>query len=579
MFVRPDLVLMHAPSVYDFRRKTILYGPIADVIPSLPVYEMYPVGFTTIAEYLLSLGFETRVVNLAYRMLASDRFDAERMIARLRPRRAFGVDLHWLPHAHGAVEVARLAKKHHPDTPVLVGGWASTYFHRELIELDCFDYVFRGDSTEIPVGMLMRALADGDTSDARLAAIPNLTWKDRGGQTRVNELTNVPEVLDRWGNNYLNMFKMSVKFGSIGSQIPFHDWWTYPITAVMTCRGCKQNCAICGGAGPAVKGYASRNCTAFRPAELIVRDLARLARHTSGPLFLIGDLNQGPPGYADTILAGLKRHRVRNNVIIELFDGAPPSYFRQISDSVPHFNFEMSPETHDETIRRRGGKRYSNDDVVSAVHHALANGAGKFDLYFMIGLSGQTPASVLDTVEWAGELMDRFDRRLALFISPLAPFLDPGSLAYENPDKYGYRILFKDFASYRDAISGPTWKQALNYETKWMTRDQLVDVTYQAGRRLNRLKFEKGRIDKHTYQYVDGRIGRAVDLMAQFDRLVASGDPELIERERARLKQAADEASTDTVNAPHEIKWRVLGRNFNYFAIARDMFLGEKDLD
>ena len=79
MFVRPDLVLMHAPSVYDFRRKTILYGPIADVIPSLPVYEMYPVGFTTIAEYLLSLGFETRVVNLAYRMLASDRFDAERI--------------------------------------------------------------------------------------------------------------------------------------------------------------------------------------------------------------------------------------------------------------------------------------------------------------------------------------------------------------------------------------------------------------------------------------------------------------------------------------------------------------------
>jgi hypothetical protein len=109
-----------------------------------------------------------------------------------------------------------------------------------------------------------------------------------------------------------------------------------------------------------------------------------------------------------------------------------------------------------------------------------------------------------------------------------------------------------------------------------MTRDQLVDVTYQAGRRLNRLKFEKGRIDERTYRYVDERIGRAVDLMAKFDHLLASGDLEFIERERARLKHAADEASTDTVNAPHEIKWRVLGRNFNYPAIARDILLGEK---
>ena len=577
MFIRPDLVVLHAPTVYDFRHQTILYGPVADVIPSMPVYEMYPVGFTTIAEYLLTLGFETRVINLAYRMLASPKFDAERMIARLRPRLAFGLDLHWLPHAHGAVEVARLAKKHHPQTPVIVGGWASTYFHRELIELDCFDFVFRGDSTEIPVGMLMRALADGDASDARLAAIPNLTWKDRVGQVRVNELTNAPEVLDRWGNNYLNMFKMSLKFGSISSQIPFHDWWTYPITAVMTCRGCTERCAICGGAGPAVREYAARECTAFRPAELIVRDLARLARHTNGPLFIIGDLNQAGPDYANSVLDGLRRHRVRNNVIFELFGGAPRSFFARISDSVPHFNFEMSPETHDDSIRRRGGKRYTNDDVIQAVRDALAHGAGKFDLYFMIGLTGQTPSSVLDTIEWAGELMDRFDRRLALFISPLAPFLDPGSLAYEHPEQYGYKILFRDFAAYREAIAAPTWKQGLNYETQWMTRDQLVDVTYQAGRRLNRLKFEKGRIDERTYRYVDERIGRAIDLMAEFDRILASGDPEFIERGRARLKHAADEASTDTVNAPHEIKWRVLGRNFNYPAIARDILLGEKN--
>ncbi|HPM76390.1 MAG TPA: TIGR04190 family B12-binding domain/radical SAM domain protein [bacterium] len=576
MFVRPDLILLHAPSVYDFRKRTILYGPIADVIPSLPVYEMYPVGFTTIAEYLLTLGLETRVVNLAYRMLASPRFDAEAFIAKLRPRLAFGVDLHWLPHAHGAVEIARLVKKHHPHLPVIVGGWASTYFHEELIELDCFDYVFRGDSTEMPVGMLMRALAQRDASEQRLSEIPNLTWKDRRGATRVNALTNAPTVLDRWGNNYLNMFKMSMKFASIGSQIPFHDWWTYPITAIMTNKGCNERCAICGGAGPAVKEYAGRECTAFRPPELIVRDAARLARYTNGPLFFIGDLNQAGPQYAHTILDGLRRHDIRNNTIFELFDAAPAEYFRRIADSVPNFNFEMSPETHDDAVRKRGGKKYTSAQVVEMIGHALGNGAGKFDIYFMIGLPGQTPASVMDTVEWAGELMDRFDKRLFTFISPLAPFLDPGSLAFEHPDAYGYKILFKKFADYRAAISAPTWKQGLNYETQWLTRDELVDVTYRAGRRLNQLKHEKGFIDEATYRYVDERIGRAIDLMARFDKLLACGDPERIARERAMLKAEADAASTDTVNAPHEIKWKVLGTNFNYIATARDMLLGPK---
>ena len=27
------------------------------------------------------------------------------------------------------------------------------------------------------------------------------------------------------------------------------------------------------------------------------------------------------------------------------------------------------------------------------------------------------------------------------FISPLAPFLDPGSRAFEEPERYGYRLL------------------------------------------------------------------------------------------------------------------------------------------
>ena len=86
-----DLILLHAPAVYDFRKHSILYGPIADGVPSTPIFEMYPIGFFSMLEYLERNGINVRIINLAARMLGSDDFDAEEMIRRLKPK-AFGID-------------------------------------------------------------------------------------------------------------------------------------------------------------------------------------------------------------------------------------------------------------------------------------------------------------------------------------------------------------------------------------------------------------------------------------------------------------------------------------------------------
>ena len=114
-----DLLLLHAPSVYDFRKRAILYGPVSDMVPSSTVFEMYPLGFLTMASYLHDRGLNVRIVNLALRMMNSRRFDVPRFLARQTPK-AVGIDLHWLPHAHGALEVARIVKRVHPDVPVIM---------------------------------------------------------------------------------------------------------------------------------------------------------------------------------------------------------------------------------------------------------------------------------------------------------------------------------------------------------------------------------------------------------------------------------------------------------------------------
>jgi radical SAM superfamily enzyme YgiQ (UPF0313 family) len=179
-----DLVLLHAPSVWDFREEVILQGPLADVIPSTTQFEMYPIGMTSIAAYLEANNYNVRMVNLAYRMLRKPGYDVPARIASLDAA-VFGIDLHWLPHANGALGVAELVKTIHPDAKVLLGGLSASYFHLELMEDPAVDFVLRGDSTEEPCRQLLQALREGTP----LEAVENLTWRRPDGTVVVNPLT------------------------------------------------------------------------------------------------------------------------------------------------------------------------------------------------------------------------------------------------------------------------------------------------------------------------------------------------------------------------------------------------------
>ena len=237
-----DIIFLHAPSVYDFRKKPIFYGPVSDVIPSSPVFEMYPVGFMTISSHLEAAGFRTRIVNIAVQMLQSDRFDAEERIRKLDAP-VFAIDLHWMPHAHGAIELAKIVKKHHPEAKVEFGGLTSSYFYEELIQRPEVDLVMRGDTTEVPTVMMMEALQRGGD----LSKVPNLVWKDSDGRVHDNGLTYSLESLDEVMFDYGTMIKSVLRNRDISGALPWFGWDKLPLTSVFTVRGCSINCAECGG--------------------------------------------------------------------------------------------------------------------------------------------------------------------------------------------------------------------------------------------------------------------------------------------------------------------------------------------
>lgn len=522
----PDLVLLHAPSVYDFRKRFAMYGPISDVIPSTPIFEMYPLGFVSIVGYLESRGYHTRIVNLAVKMLRDRGFDVEKAISGLDPL-AFGIDLHWLVHASGGLEIAGLVKRYHPETPIILGGLSATYYHEEIMEgFPQVDYILRGDSTEEPLLNLLGEIEAGREPEK----VENLTWRSGDGRVRVNPLSYVPESLDELGLDYGDMVRLVVRHRSLEESLPYESFMEYPFTALLTCKGCLHNCVTCGGSAFAYRKFFCRDRPAFKSPERLLEEMRAVGEYFDAPIFLLGDIRQGGGGYAERILDGIRREGIDNTITLELFTPASRSFLEAVAGSCERFAMEISPETHDDRVRRLQGRPYSSAELERTVEEALRLDCEKFDVFFMVGLPGQTMDSALESVEYSRRLLERLGGRgrLHTFIAPMAPFLDPGSLAFEYPARYGYRRLYSSFREHREALLQPCWKLILNYETMWMTRDQIADATYEAMMRMNEVKMEMGLIDREDGERVAEGLALAWEIMRRIDaiRMLDEEDPE-----------------------------------------------------
>lgn len=536
-----DLVLLHPPSVYDFREARAEYGPISDLIFSTPVFEMYPMGFTSIASHLEENGYNIRIVNIAQRMVSDPTYDAEEAIARLDPK-IFGIDLHWLPHAHGALKLAEIVKKHHPTTPIVFGGLSSSYFHQELIDSPCVDFIMRGDSTEEPTLELLRAVMFGGD----LNSIPNLTWRRDDGTVVINLLSNVPANLDIGSVPDIFYVVRSVfKYWNLKDALPYSGWLDYPITALLTSRGCPLECVVCGGSHSAYQVVCERKHPAFRSPEKLVTDIKRIRRLSRAPIFLINDLRNGGHTYSRRILELLEKAKPDNEIVIELCSPVKDDYLEQVGRAVPRWSVEITLESHDARIRTLN-KRFacSNHEIEETIGKALANGVRRVDIFFMVGLPGQSYEDAVSFDGFCRQLLERFDgdRRLEFFVAPLAPFLDPGSAAYEDNDLHGYKLRFHTLEEHRTALTAPSWKEMLNYETDSMTREEIVAAAYEAMRRLIELKREWKLEDEAKCQASLDKINASS--AAAFAADEAMRLPEGVERDLAVKEATKAQAGT-----------------------------------
>lgn len=506
-----DIAFIHAPSIYDFRKRNIKQGPIGDVIPSTPVFEMYPVGFLSMLNYAISQGFNGRISNLAVLMLSDDRFDVEKYIKNIDAA-IYGIDLHWLPHVHGAFNVARIVKKLHPDRKVLLGGFSSSYFAEDIMQSnEAVDFILAGDFVEKQLISLLNAVEKGSS----LENVPNLLYRDNG-KIRRNPPLKDDDPTAAVFINYKILVRNSIKYHDIRGHMPYYAWIKNPVAMTLVQRGCQYNCGFCGGSNFAYKNRYFPISPVKRSPQRIADELESVKETINSPVFIAGDINQTGEKYYQSLLSEFKARGLDMPLLTEYFVPPGREYFQYLSSKVNDFSCEISPDSSDIKIRNATGRFYSNEELEKSIALAREYGSKKFDVYFSIGLPYQTVVDVMRDATYSEHLSSDYgsaEMPVYGFISPLAPFLDPGSLFYEMPEKYGFTIFTRKIMDFYNVLDrGKSWDDFLNYETKWMSKAEMVKATYlsgikmvEVGSRLGYIQYdEKDRIINNIMSYMNG---------------------------------------------------------------------------
>ena len=471
-----DVLLIHPPAIYDFRKRTIFPGAMGSSAEQIQ-FTKVSIGLLSIAEYLDRHGYKTVIDNLGYRMVCDREFDAEEHI-RNSEARVYAIGLHWQQHSQGAIEIARLCKELHPNSLVVVGGLTSTRFNEEIIEKYKFvDAVIRGEA-EKPFIEFMKALDEY----GEIKATPNLTYRNESGETIVTPLMPPSESLDEYEFTRLDLVEPQ---SSIFSE-PIPRW------SLEVCRGCIYNCNICGGSAYTYKKYLGRKKPAFRSPKRIVDDIIRLGEQGIRYAGIYQDPRMGGEQYWKELMETIRDKRPAvEKITFDIFSPVDEEFVREVATLGKQVILYICPDSGSSCIRESLGRFYTNDELLSSIQlcHRYHIPVVTF---FSVGLAGETHNEIVETYDLWDKLrmLDQkaitkggFGRRDKTpvggpIIGPI--FVDPGSPAYDSPEKYGYNLLFNNLEEYIEGLSKPAWHQWLNYETKLLDKSKLIDYIYES---------------------------------------------------------------------------------------------------
>jgi len=526
--LKADLVLLHAPAFFDFRDRRDIYFPFLGTsgdVPITPLYEYFPVGFKTLQRFLSERDHRVELLNLSSLFLRYPKLSLAK-IAQSLDARFVGIDLHWMVHVQGSLAVAEQLKALRPDLQIIFGGISSTYYANELIRYPFIDLVMRGYDTHEPMHALLNAAERGTD----FSQVPNLLWKSREGELHDNAFSHKPES-----------FSCGIDWSS---QPVDPGRKTLPIREILSTQnaGCAYNCGWCGGSREAFRRiFDKKKAMARKPLDEVSYEfetMNKLEGIGNYHFYSVGSYNE-PNARLDHFLERVAATHFKS-ISYEQFHLTPDDFLKKMAEANKRTIITLSPESHDPRIAKLAGRGvYTNEEMEAWLARALEHGIHQVDIWYFIGMPDQDERSVQETVDYCHHLLEKFcGTRVNPMICPMIPFLDPASTFFEFPEENGYRVFFRTAEEHRRGMERASIINRINYETKALSRRDLVHVGFRAVGQLMKAKADLGFLPNSI---AEGYIGKIDDALEFIDAVHEADCVEDAGARRSALSALGDE--------------------------------------
>ncbi len=402
-----------------------------------------PLGLIYLASCLREKGYEPRITNLA-----GHTFESSKEL--IKEADLYGIQL-YTPTSKIGIDIARFIKERFPGRPVICGG-AHPSALPESKELDIFDNVVLGEA-ELSIVKVTEAYANKKPIQRIVKS------------GFIKDLDSIS--LPAWDMVDMMNFHRKVDghrcFGIIGS------------------RGCTFHCAFCD---QAIMGDRVR----FRSIDNIVYEIKQVIERYGVRHF----------EFFDDMFTVKKTRLVefrdktsglglnyRCNGRTDILDRDTYRLLKESGCKVICFGIESGSQKILDRMKKRNTVE-NNYKAIKITQEAGLTVIG----YFMIGFPGETIETINQTIEFV-EKSDVDQAQFYTFV-PL-----PGCDVYKHPEKYGVKIISRDFSDYY-LVTGTEGLGGRTVETETLSAEELENQMRRIRKFLKKRGFRGKTQDYYT---------------------------------------------------------------------------------
>ena len=418
---------------------------------------LMPMGLIAMVDFLQQNGINSTIIHMPIERSLDANFDIISKISKYNPK-IICFDLHWHQQLPSVLDLAKQIKSEHPDRKIVIGGYTSSFFYKELMkDFNQIDYIIRGDS-ELPLLELAKGIISGSSN---VKNIPNLVYKE-DGKTVANDMSYcvTAEILGKlnFSNfemiDHYNMYAAGGLFeGKIssgqGEAVFFYNCG----------RGCPYNCPICGGSKISQKIISNRKQITYAPIDSVVRNLKNLAKYNIDVWYNTFDPSP-EQSYFVKLFEEIRKNNISLNLRFECLHIPTKEFIDATIKTFKSVRLDFVLQTGSDRLRRLvKGNFYGNKELVDVLVYLEKNGVN-VDLCFVAGLPFETTDDIIKTLTFINFVKNRF-KRVNIVSTTLE--MEPASPWHLESEKYHITNFRKDLS---DFIDQHRKKSDLGYRTE-----------------------------------------------------------------------------------------------------------------